>query len=761
MLASATKEPNGRDEQGRGFRLQRRTILFAGILLIVLGALVLDVFFMTGLYGSDDAGYLEVAQKILHESFPISPCNDKVAELRMGMALPAAFFLTLNNDDAQLASAGFILFHLLLVVLTWRLGARAHNKRVGLIAALLVATCPLLVVCAGSVLPDLPSTMFLVAALSVVWMPAQTGADPPPSLWRRVFGGFLFGCAFSAKESALVFLPFLMLAACSSSGLPSLRRRLAGAAAMLAGLALAVGLESALIFLIHGDWMIRPLAPLPPHVYVTMKALAAQQGGNNPLARAQAFVSLITPMLGGFGPLLLLGAVAYPLLKNRSWLLWGAMVWLLIYNVCGSIAVDRYIPVLMQARYFTVVIPFAAIFSAAVLDRAIDYLRPILRSRLRGRIAISAAAALALLFFGNALLLDNLHAGNLYEGKEVGPVSQAMDFALLNYKEPIVLSRMLSEDFRPMFYYQKDRRIQLTTNEGFDFKAFQKLTVNQGCLFICTQLDRAWPPNKPGLLMIRRRQLTFLDRFNLDTNVFLGLPNALGPLTITPLGKFFPYTDRLSALLWHFNWRAGLERPHAQRYAAFVYYVKFPPAVASPASGPVPPNRAAPRKEVTLVKDPDFNPWPDNRSSHWLKTGVERTSTTRAGHPVIRFIIPTHKGGSLEQELIGDPLMRSGDEIQARAWIRANEPGKASLVLVLNHTDAAGKESHNIILARHPGDGQWHLLEVRWQPTLGTVPFLSQIGLQIHADPGGTKPIEVSGPVQAILTHQNVAMPPQ
>ena len=157
----------------------------------------------------------------------------------------AALFRLFGASDAT-AVAWPLAGSLLAVVAAYLVGRDLVSRRVGLIAAALVAVAPLEVLLATRLRPD--AIMPGLVALAV-WCALRARRSAVPLRWAAG-AGLLLGAGWSVRESALVMAP-IVLAAGWGAG----RRALAAGAAGLA----AVPLGAAAVFAAAGG---SPLSPL-------------------------------------------------------------------------------------------------------------------------------------------------------------------------------------------------------------------------------------------------------------------------------------------------------------------------------------------------------------------------------------------------------------------------------------------------------------------------------------------------------------------
>jgi hypothetical protein len=200
-----------------------------GVLLVVLAA-VLFQNRSHGIAGADRSGYMNLARMLSRgertlplpamcatcEPYWFTPLGFVAAPDRKTMAsvYPAGLPLQLLITEAVSPIAG-----VLLVFLTFLLGVRLHSELVGLIAAVFMTFCAVLVFESLQVMSDVPAAMWSVAAV----VAALHGRERP---WLSVVAGFCFGMAVLVRPTSLLLVP--VLAMCLGGLKPALRFALGG-----------------------------------------------------------------------------------------------------------------------------------------------------------------------------------------------------------------------------------------------------------------------------------------------------------------------------------------------------------------------------------------------------------------------------------------------------------------------------------------------------------------------------------------------------
>jgi hypothetical protein len=209
------------------------------VVLVLLVALALRVFFAAGISGNDDLSVANSAVGILDHGIGV-PGGHYAA--RFGLTLPlAAIFAVAGVGVAQL-----VVFPLLVslagVWLAWWLGCRLFDRATGMFAALALAFYPMDVEYAGLFFPDLIQGVALAGAVACAIEP-----DGRRGIGSAIAAGALWAYAYYVKIDAAVLL-FVLLLAWALGYLRFGRLVLVGIAAFL-----LVGVELAAYAALTGD----------------------------------------------------------------------------------------------------------------------------------------------------------------------------------------------------------------------------------------------------------------------------------------------------------------------------------------------------------------------------------------------------------------------------------------------------------------------------------------------------------------------------
>jgi len=507
------------------------------LLFILLLALVTDLIFYTGYYASDDRQYLRGAQQ-LAESGRMTYLS--LGTIRIGFVLPLALVARVTGQSLFLMAASIALYHLLVIAGTFWVGRLIHGLETGLLAAGIIAVCPLAVLFATMIVPDHAVTgLSLVAAgcLLAGRMRLTGGACGERSAGALcALGGFLFGLACAAKEIAVILFPvfLLVIASCFRSA----PRRAVLRSALL--LALGVGVAAFMAWAVF-------YATTGLHSPLQSPTVASRVGGVPERVPAKPYNSFSGRLerLAGFATIrgrlgfptlaCLLAVVGYPLVHGRSRGLYLTLLWLCVYMTWGTFSLTRYRPPPMQIRYFIFALPVLTIMLAFVVVVAARWLWRRLGGSRVGRGSLMAAAALGcLLAVAACYLMLNRLAGKSYYAAEVAGTRYALDFAMGSTDRPVVMSYWLSNRMLPLLRGSRWSEVT-TTQRGTSLAGFAD-RLQRGFLYLDCESERT----------PRRRQPQVSSP--LDTAVQNALAERDDRLKVRTIGSFGQFETRLAAL---------------------------------------------------------------------------------------------------------------------------------------------------------------------------------------------------------------------
>jgi len=340
-----------------------------GLTALVLGAIVLvgvlmRVWALGGTsfaLGSDDSRYVAVAQNLASGHLPSGEAEWFGAR---GVFLwpVAAIFRVFGADDYSAIAWPFVI-SLVSIVIAFLIARELAGRRPALVAAGLVAVAPIEVLMATRLRPDAVMPAFVALA---VWAALRARRSPHITRWL-VASGVLLGAGWACRETALLMLPVVVLAAW-----PVIRPGWQRVAAVLGGLA-AIPLVEMAVFALDG----RPLWPIT--ITANASSLRSPVAG---LREASTFAELLVRQVVDPHSLVMLAlpvvliALAMGIVRRTraivipaAWLVWSYLV----LEVGAIISVDA------PARFLTqMTIPVALMVAIALDGRLSPLLVPVL-----------------------------------------------------------------------------------------------------------------------------------------------------------------------------------------------------------------------------------------------------------------------------------------------------------------------------------------------------------------------------------------------
>ena len=327
-------------------------ILITGLIAI---ALLIRLACYTGLVGSDDLLYAHHAHQISDGTYRLVPEHHG---LRFGIIAPVALVYKLFGFHEWTTVVLPLLFSSLAVAMTAMIALRLSGLYSAWVAGLFMATFPLEVRFASSLVPEpfLQITMLAGVLLFLLAERRNSGAF-------GLAAGAFFALAYLTKEPGA-------LAAAAFFAFALLRRRWQLALSLLAGGALVVAVEMAWYWSQSGDPLYR-LHAMDIHNTRAMK-IEANQDRAYRLWKAYPAQMLVPSIQFGLHSLVALGLSAIALLRWKSskavWLLllWASLPFL--YLNFGTSSFSSYVLLPVQGRYLSLIYPPLFVVAAMALS---------------------------------------------------------------------------------------------------------------------------------------------------------------------------------------------------------------------------------------------------------------------------------------------------------------------------------------------------------------------------------------------------------
>jgi len=368
--------------------------------------LALRCLYFIGIGGFDDISYLTLVNQILDGSFSTEFIfNGQFPfRYRAGILFPTAAMYSIFGSSEYVAAIFPLIVSMATIWLAWRAG-KLLSPLVACFAALLMATLPLAIVSATSLLPTLFSAFFCGLSI-VLWIelegihrsPVADRGPPMRLASTRTLRYFVVGASLGiaylfrveASISGLVFIAFALvwwkpnrgwwIAAC--------------------GIVVVIGAENVAYFLLHDQWFYRLKM-----ISQGFAEIAALGGTGSPIPNAKSPMVYVNTLffkptvMGLHGAAFVLAAIVSLLWVRRSalqpLLLWF-WIWLL-YLSFGTWSIDAYVPTTKNPRYLqNICLPGVVLLAYAIVSMI----------ERRGVVRLAACAGLCGLVAGSLVLLN-------------------------------------------------------------------------------------------------------------------------------------------------------------------------------------------------------------------------------------------------------------------------------------------------------------------------------------------------------------------
>lgn len=400
------------------------------VTLLACSTLGLAIFFFGGFYGFDDWQYSAFLRSMVHGG-DVSPT---LGAARWLISLPYAAYGLLFGLEPYWAVSLHSLQYLVLVLATVGLTRMLASRSASLAAGTLAATCPLIALYSGILLPDILTALLIVAEIAFVLF-AYRARDRRRTLLWCAAAGFTHAMVFITKEPGVIFVlaaPILVVALF----LRERRLGLQAAGTMAAGFLVGAGLDMALSAMIFGDPIVR-LTRGSSEGVMDHARNAMQRQGTYPLDRINRISGNIssqwTVMGVGAGapfiyasllaPLLLLA----PIFRRFDVLVLSTTLFAAVaYHTFGTLSLREYVGIWLNPRYYAPAAILAFVLAALAVDRLLA-ISPWPRANLAARLVLlGASVVLGVLFVAGSAhhakrifdmeLTDEVHAAPIHIG---------------------------------------------------------------------------------------------------------------------------------------------------------------------------------------------------------------------------------------------------------------------------------------------------------------------------------------------------------
>ncbi len=364
----------------------------AAVLLVVLLAVALRLYGMTGNITFDSLVYAQDAYNLLNGTFNLN--TDSWYSHRLPVFVPVALFYAMLGVSNLSTNLWPLLLSVLQILAVVWIGRKLVGSEAAILAAALVAMVPLDVVYAGVLSPDVVMASLLTFS-AALWILGLEGRDVPSRL-HVLLSGALCALACDTRAYALLIAVFFAGHALSRRAfVRTLPWWVLGFVAVVLPLA---GVYAR----VTGD----PLLPIR-----AMSAFYGESGHTQGLAGFLAYPLLaLKPgsLMGLFSPLLVIAvllALARP--TRERWILLAWMAPVMLYLQFGSMSLTSYVPVFKRVRFLTPVLAPGALLLSSVL---LEWLAPAgekaseaMKFKNRGSVRLGLLLSILLVLFANSV----------------------------------------------------------------------------------------------------------------------------------------------------------------------------------------------------------------------------------------------------------------------------------------------------------------------------------------------------------------------
>ena len=321
----------------------KEQILLSAILLL---ALVLGLFFYTGVDYSDSLAYSEFAYNLSKGSLALEVNH---SAFRLGLLYPVSLIYSMFGVSQFSSNILVLIFSLASIILIYKFGSLLFNTKVGLLSAALLSFFPLDVVYSTRLLTDLPSAFFVSLSVYLFLKQEKMHTNIKSSIYL-VISGMSLGIAYLIREMSLLIVIFF-----AAYFIYNMKFKINYALAAL-GFIMVASLELVYFFSLTGNAFFR-LSLVSSDWVAAMKATNFFGTGSFPISILHHLYIIFTDNLLGTYYLFIFTAVTYAIVYKKkeayALLLWFIPV--LAYIVFGTASLSSYIPFPAGSRFLSIV----------------------------------------------------------------------------------------------------------------------------------------------------------------------------------------------------------------------------------------------------------------------------------------------------------------------------------------------------------------------------------------------------------------------
>lgn len=463
------------------------------LVLFIFAAAVSFIYF-TGFICSDDIGYLGAAKSIAGISN--QPVSGRY--LRVAMIIPYSLYLwILRGFPLELSITYFTLIFILLCLTVYYVGRKWIGRTYGIIASILVTSCPTLYCFSGAILPDITIALIMLLA---IFFTAQNLNIPDEKLialkWNQLIhltvAGFCIAMVYTVKEPLiLTFFPlvvYILIRTWKQSPITKIRIY----SFFISGILFGVFLDSILSVIYCGSPFVRTTAHGSDEIIESLKVFMTRQG-TTPGERFNYAINIISKDWKWFSfyVIITLGGFVFHLFqkgkKNQLFLIcFFTALCFFIIHVFASVRLTEYVALPIQVRYFGPMMPLLIFSVLFVLKHLCSSTTIKYGNKRQIRMLIIGFAVVIAIF----QLSENIvNAGRIYRSAQYQNFTRTLGKVLDRYPN----RKIVADDyysFRVLNYGQHNYVVR-----GTDFEALNGL-LEHGFIYITIN-----SPNKADPLL--------------------------------------------------------------------------------------------------------------------------------------------------------------------------------------------------------------------------------------------------------------------
>lgn len=465
------------------------------LLLVIISiiAIVLDLLFYTGFYGSDDKSYILFAHELANGNIPIqsgdlgefissSGQSIDFGALRFAYTLPLSLIYYITGGNLFALNFLNILLHIGIILVTFRIGEVIEDARVGIFGSFIVGISPVFYVFSGMVLPDNSEVFWLFLSLLYILSIQKNINSAGKTSFRKILircfiSGLFLGLSYSSKLSALIMLVPIGIYILTIPQKLFSKQTLQLVLSFGTGFVLIIVVETIIIYFIFDELLSRY------EIIAGMKDHYLRRATHQGITVAERYRRMWKIFSVHFDVYILYMTLFiilwFPFVVRKNYLLWFILIWGVLYKTFGTTNFSTYAPPVVQVRYFAFSVPIIGIIMGLMIVKLYETAAHFTRYKSELKIFVLIALIGTFSAFTYLNVKKNLPlSGRLYRTPLVQSTDNAIEFLRAGHPgQPVFLSDTCKYWFYPYYFLDNNPSSIKWPGYELDFNASKPIYI--------------------------------------------------------------------------------------------------------------------------------------------------------------------------------------------------------------------------------------------------------------------------------------------